>query len=163
MKVTIKKATLNDLEDIKKTCKEAILYSCSNDYSTQQIQAWIDAIDNLERWEKAIENQFFIAAWISDEMAGFGSILNGEYIDFLYVSPKYLGKGIANHLFNILMDETRKLGKQFLWANVSKTALPFFSSKGFVIEKENRNQTQGVEIMNYRMGKKIEIKWPVGI
>lgn len=86
---------------------------------------------------------------------GFGSIEQGEYLDFLYVHPAHLRKGIASKIYALLEQEARSLRKEVIWSDVSKTAVPFFQKQGFTIEQEQRNFIDKVEIINFKMKKNL--------
>ncbi len=154
MNVVIRKAEAHDVEEIIRVCQHSILNACTHEYSPVQRKAWSVAVDNKDRLLKAIQDQYFLVAVLDDEIVGFGSIHNGEYIDFLYVAANHLRKGIADRIYEELVSESRRKNSSYLWANVSKTARPFFERKGFEVEKENVRHLQGVEIVNYRMIRK---------
>jgi len=84
-------------------------------------------------------------------MMGFASLAYGEYVDFLYVDPDYQREKVADRLFDRLSDESYRIDRKLMWANVSKSALPFFTRKGFLVEKKNHNMIGGVRIINYKM------------
>lgn len=100
--------------------------------------------------EKKIDNQYFILVKENNKILGFGS-LEKNYLDLLYVDFKYLRKGIASLIFEDLKSEASKNGFLKLTAFASKTALPFFKSKGFSIIRENKAMINEVEITNFEM------------
>lgn len=149
--VKLKKGELKDLDEILILFEETIVSTCKNHYNPQQIRIWQLSARDKDRWNSALQNQFFIVAQINERIVGFGSLKNGNYIDFLYVHMDYLRQGIAAKIFDKLENEAKKVDSKKLFANVSKTALPFFEFKGFQIIKENINRINGVEINNYKM------------
>lgn len=149
--VILRKGKLHDLDKVLILFEETIDSCCKNDYNLQQIKAWQLSAKNIDRWKTALENQFFIVAEINKKIVGFGSLKNEDYLDFLYTDKDFLRKGVANRIFNRLESISKKTGFKKLKADVSKTALPFFESKGFKIVKENKNIISEVEIINYKM------------
>ncbi len=101
--------------------------------------------------EIILVNQYFLIAEIDEKMIGFGSLENGNHIDFLYIYKDFIRKGIANLIFDKLKAESLKLGFDKQTSDVSKTARPFFETKGFKVIRENKNKINGVEIINYHM------------
>ncbi|MEM8525299.1 MAG: GNAT family N-acetyltransferase [Bacteroidota bacterium] len=149
----IRKATLEDLVAILDLFRNTIRHTCQNDYTEVQIAVWISGIENQARWKRAIEEQFFIVAEQKNEIVGFASLENGNYIDFLYVHYNHQRKGIASLLLDAIQAEAEWQGKTIFWSHVSKTARPFFERKGFEVIRENYKMVEGVEIMNYCMKK----------
>jgi putative acetyltransferase len=92
-------------------------------------------------------------AELDKQIVGFGSLRDGDYLDFMYTHSDYQGKGIANSIYADLAREWERLGERQLIADVSKTALSFFKKKGFVVERVNDNFISGIPIINYRMKK----------
>lgn len=153
MDINLRPATLGDLSDLQTLFVAAILRTCRNDYQSEQLQVWIASVENDQRWKDAINSQYFLVAEVDNSIAGFGSLEENNYIDFMYVHPDYHRKGVAKCIYQALEKEAiRQKGNQ-LTSNVSITARPFFLAQGFEIVKENRNQIRGVEIINYRMKK----------
>ena len=151
MKIQLKKANAKDLNEILLLFKETIISTCNEDYNSEQIRVWTSSIEKKDRWKSALKEQLFIIALFKEKIVGFGSLENGDYIDYLYVHKDYLRKGIANKIFEKLEFESKKLGFEKLSSDVSKTARPFFESKGFEVYKENKNIINGIEIINYKM------------
>ena len=151
MDIKARPAKPQDLDALQTLFAETIRSTCKNDYGDEQIDAWTSSVKNKERWKGVLRNQFFLVAELGGQIVGFGSLDKGNYLDFLYVHKAYLRRGIASLLFGELKKESERLGHHKLTANVSKTARPFFEAKGFRVLRENKNNINGVEIINYHM------------
>ncbi|TNE53204.1 MAG: GNAT family N-acetyltransferase [Bacteroidetes bacterium] len=151
MEVRCRVANLNDLGKMQHLFVETIKSTCRNDYNQEQIDAWITSVKNVERWKSFLDTQFVLIVERDEEMLGFGSLENGNYLDFLYVHKAFLRQGIASLIYEKLKAESLKRGFESLSSDVSKTARPFFEAKGFKVIRENINLVNGVEIRNYRM------------
>ncbi|PQJ80251.1 GNAT family N-acetyltransferase [Polaribacter porphyrae] len=154
MDYLVEKASIKNLDEILSLFKNTIEKTCCEDYNKSQISAWISSVENRERWIHKIKNQYFIIVKTKNLIVGFGS-LEQDYIDFLYVHHNFLRKGIASILYESLKKESQKLGFIKLTTHSSKTAFPFFASKGFQLIKENTITRKGVEISNFEMKKVI--------
>lgn len=150
MAYRIERATDKNLDVILNTFKNTIEKTCYKDYNKQQINAWTSSINNIEKWRKKIDNQYFILVKENNKTVGFGS-LEKNYLDLLYVNFEHHRKGIASLIFDNLKSEASKNGFFKLTAFASKTALPFFKSKGFSIIRENKAMINEVEITNFEM------------
>ena len=73
----------------------------------------------------------------------------------LFVSPRYLRRGIARTLLGFVEEQARSAGASELTSDVSVVARPFFERFGFQVTKEQRPIKDGVEMTNYRMRKSI--------
>ncbi|WP_323757621.1 GNAT family N-acetyltransferase [Roseivirga sp.] len=149
----LRPAQTADIPELQALYKSTIESLCINDYSPEQIRVWAASAQNDERWEKRIKGQYFIVATINDEIVGFASLENGNYIDMMYVHYKHLRKGIANLMMDALEKEAETCRVKELYSNVSKTAKPFFEQRGFQVVKENWMKVDGISINNYKMVK----------
>ena len=151
MKITTRRTELADLEQLQALFVDTIRATCSDDYSEDQINAWISSIENHDRWKRLITHQFSIVAETDGIIVGLAALDDPEYLDFLYIHKDFQRQGIANLLFDELKLESLHQGHYKLISDVSITARPFFESKGFEVVKENRKEIRGVELINYRM------------
>jgi len=151
-----KKATISDLKEMQEMYIETIQWTCKNDYNPLQINAWISGLNDTERWLKVIHEQFVLLAFIENIIVGYGTLKNGNYIDFFCVHKDFQRQGIADKIFNQLELEAKKENSKNITANVSITAKPFFIKKGFIIKAEQKNIRLGVELINYKMEKELK-------
>lgn len=153
--LTLRQAVLTDLDEIKELFTATITTVCTNDYTPEQIAVWASTVENSHRWYDAVASQFFLLAEIDDKIVGFASLENNTHIDFMYVHKDYQRQGIAETLMNELETEARDLHAMALTSDVSKTARPFFERIGFDVITKQLNPRKGVEIVNYKMSKKL--------
>lgn len=147
----IRPAIPADLAGLQDLFTETVKSTCSEDYTPDQIEVWLSATEDQDRWLNKMKDQYFLIAESETEIVGFASLENGDYLDFLYVHKNHLRKGIAGLLYEEIAKEAIRSGAMQLRADVSITAKPFFERKGFTVEKENHLKINGVEISNYRM------------
>ncbi|HNR07626.1 MAG TPA: GNAT family N-acetyltransferase [Saprospiraceae bacterium] len=154
----IRRAVPSDLDDLLTLFKNTISFINSRDYNPQQTEAWISSIHDRERWLDKIQKQYFILYLEGGRVLGFASLDQGRHIDLLYVHHKRQGEGIAALLLLELETEAKKYpGPPYLNTHASITALPFFTSKGFTIVRENKVNLKGVELHNYEMKKALDL------
>lgn len=156
MKISFRKATISDLNEMQQLYTNTIQSVCKNDYNSAQIEAWISGVKNTERWTQVIETQFVLLAIIQDQIVGFGTLKNGNYIDFFYIHKDFQRRGIANKLLTELELEAKNQHTKIITSDISITAKPFFEKKGFVVKTEQRNIRLGVELINYKMEKQLK-------
>lgn len=151
----MRQAVPSDLGEMQKLFSDTVATICMGDYSRDQIDAWISAAENKDRWLDKIARQFFLIVEMNENMVGYGSLDNGHYLDFLYVHKDYQRQGIAKFVLCELEKEAARLGVTEISSDVSKTAVLFFRHNGFTVIKENRNTINNVEIINFKMVKKL--------
>ena len=146
--MTIRKAIVEDLDKILNLFVKSIEGSCASDYTPAQRDVWTASVHDKEKWVKRIDNQYFLVAEIGDDMAGFASLDNRNYIDLMFVNPTFQGRGVAKSLLQNLLEHSNEAK---ITVHASITAEPFFERNGFKLVKENRFKLRGVDIINYEM------------
>lgn len=146
-------AAISDLAEMQQLYSQTIRSVCHNDYDASQIEAWTSGIANTQRWMDMIQNQYVQLAIINDKIAGFATLLNGNYIDFFYIHKDFQGQNIATKLLANLEEEARRNQAEKITSDISITAKPFFTKKGFVTIVEQQNMRHNVILINYKMEK----------
>lgn len=154
-KINIKTADKKDIPEIITLYKETVINVNSKDYPPEHIKVWAEGAENIERWEKAIDEQYFILAYIENILAGFGSIAQDGYLDFLYVSKDHQRMGAAKTLLAEIERKAVEQKNKRIYSHVSKTAKGFFEKYGYACEKEIEDHYKGVIFINNLMVKNI--------
>lgn len=152
----IRQGRCNDVTQLKTLVINTIENTCKPDYNSAQLEAWISAIDDDQRWQNILNNQMVFIAQDGEIITGFCTLAEGNYIDLFYVHHHYQRKGIAKLLYAELEKEAKRQLQKELTANVSKTAKSFFENVGFLAVKEQSVKVKGVALTNFKMVKKIE-------
>lgn len=149
-------AQLADIPELQALFVDCIKGTCTGDYSPAEIEAWLSSIKNQQRWTDLVEQQQVIMLKIQNQLAGFASLKDSDYLDFIYVSPNFQGKGIAKKLLAKITELALEAGAEKLISDISITARPFFESRGYTVLRENRNIRGDQVLINYRMEKAIK-------
>lgn len=152
---TLRIGTVNDLASLQELFAATVKTICIQDYTVEQVEVWSSSIENRQRWSKMIKEQYVIVALKNNTIVGFCTLDKGTYIDLLFVHKDYQGQKIAYNLYKNIENESKRRKTKQLWADVSKTAKPFFEKMGFLVIKEQIVVLQNVEFINYKMSKKI--------
>ena len=139
MNSMIRRATVNDLPEIKQLFTATIISVCNNDYDEEQRRVWCMTAQNDQRWIDAVTAQYFIIAEKENSILGFASLNKGNYIDFMYVHKDYQRQGVANRMLAGLEAQATNQKALMILSDISKTARPFFEKKGYVVVKEQEN------------------------
>jgi len=153
--ITIRRAIIDDMQEMQALFVDTIRSTCQKDYSEEQISVWTSSVENQSRWIEKLESQYFLIAETKGRIVGYASLENGNYLDFMYVHKDFMRQGIAINLYKALEKESKRKGVSTISSDVSITAKPFFEKIGFISVKENKNVMKGIEIINYQMRKDI--------
>lgn len=151
--IILRQANHHDLPEMKELYRGTIAHVCANDYDAEQRKVWASSSEKTERWENLINEQYVLLAAKQDMIVGFGSLLNGNYLDFMYVHKDHQKQGIADLLLRALEAEAIRRKTKVITSDISKTARPFFEKKGYVVLKEQENVRGDVVLINYKMEK----------
>ncbi len=123
------------------------------DYSSDQVAAWApEDIDAAEWAERQARNRTLVAE-LDGEIAGFAELQDGARIHMLFVHKDYQGRGVASALLGRMEDMARRSGVERLSSDVSITARPFFTRRGFAVVSPQTVLLRGQEFSNFRMAK----------
>lgn len=153
--ISIRLAECGDIHDITRLYSETVRNVNSKDYSPEEIKVWAEGAENTERWQKAIAEQYFILAYIENNLAGFGSIADDGYLDFLYVSKDHQRMAVAKALLFEIERKAREQKNNRIYSHVSKTARGFFEKHGYICEREIEDPYKGVVFINALMVKNL--------
>lgn len=153
--IILRAASLNDLPEMKELYRGTIMEVCANDYDLEQCTVWASSAEKTERWNDLINNQYVVLAVKNNVIVGFGSLLNGNYLDFMYVHKDYQRQGIADTLLIALEAEALRQKAQVITSDISKTARPYFEKKGYIVLAAQENTRGDIVLVNYKMKKQL--------
>lgn len=148
-------AQANDLEAMRELYVQTIRSVCRQDYSAEQIDVWTQTAQNHERWHKVMQEQLVVVAEKNRDIVGYGTLRDGNYIDFFYIHKDFQRQGIARKILDQIEQQAVRLGQHRLTSEVSITARPFFERNGYVVLKKQHNLRKGVELVNFKMEKRL--------
>lgn len=153
--ITIRRATISDAKTSVQLFLDTITHINTKDYSIEEISVWSSFAQDINRWEDRIQTQHFFIATIDNKTTGFSSITDHGYLDLMYVHKDYQGMGIGSRLLKQIEATAANLKAHDIYALVSKTAFPFFKSKGYVSVEKIHKTIAGVEFINDKMVKSL--------
>ncbi len=153
--IFIRHAVLSDLPFLRELFRDSVLSINPKDYSAERLQAWASVWENEDLWIRKFNDQLFFIAEIRFEMAGFVSLSNNNYIDFLYVHKDFKRRGVAGKLLETIERHAIQNLVTLLETDSSLTALHFFMKNGFVELQRKTVEVNGVSMDNYALQKKL--------
>jgi len=153
--IKIREATYDDVPEITELFRETILSVNTEDYTTDQLEAWSSKHSDTNLWEDKIEEEYFIVAFERKKIIGFASLREDTYIDLLFVHKDHQHKGVAGKLLKHLENVSLEQEAIVLKCDASLTAFKFFEKKGFKKLKKNMIIINNEELYNYSMIKSL--------
>lgn len=145
----IREATLDDIPEITAIFRDTVRTVNSRDYNEKQIEVWASGADDIDKWKERIKKTYFIVAELDDNIVGFSYLTKGFYLDGLFVHKDFQRKTIASKLLRIMESRVSINGYDTIKSDVSITALPFFDSHFYEVEKKQKKSHKGMVFENY--------------
>lgn len=143
-----------DLPAVLNLFRTSVHTLCRADYTPAQLSAWAPADTDEAPWARRLQCQTFLLAEEDGDLMGF-ALLEGDYLDLLYVHPRHARRGVGTVLCDAL---ERQCTGQRITVHASLTARPFFARRGYRTVEPHEVQRRGVTLTNYLMEKEL-ISW----
>ncbi|EBA03072.1 GCN5-related N-acetyltransferase [Rhodobacterales bacterium HTCC2150] len=125
-------------------------------YNENERRAWAPRDTPNPDWEPRLSDQITLVA-IDDAgtRLGFMTLGYDGHLDFAYVLPDVMGKGVATMLHDGIVYVARALNMHKLDTEASHLARRFFLRQGWLEVRENRTDRYGVTLTNFWMHLKL--------
>jgi len=144
-----------DLKEVYQLFYDTVHKINVKDYPPEQIAVWAPENPDWDRWQARLTGAITFIARINGEIAGFGSLVDYTYLDFLYVNFKFQGRDVATHIYSKLEGISGSNGANFITTDASITARPFFEKMGFKVLHKQSVRKKNIVLVNYKMIKNI--------
>ncbi|WP_339911796.1 GNAT family N-acetyltransferase [Symmachiella dynata] len=125
------------------------------DYTAEQVQAWAPETIDKHLWRARIETMQPYVCIADDDVVGYAGLLTSGYIDHFYVHHQWQGQGVGKLLYAAIESAAHKQNLGELTADVSITARPFFTARGFTVLTQ-QEVTRGTTVLtNFKMVKRL--------
>ena len=129
--------------------------SNARDYHPDLIDRWAPQDMDMGEWSKRVAEQNPFVAIVDGSPVGMAEFEGSGFIDYFYVHPKFQGIGIGKALLVGIENEAHQIGVSQIFADVSVTAKPFFSSQGFTVTEARSKVILGHPAPNFAMTKNL--------
>jgi ribosomal protein S18 acetylase RimI-like enzyme len=130
----------------------------SRDYTEAQVARWAPDDKCMKEWRSRITDRNPFVAVIDERIVGFAELESDGHIDYFYCHKDFQGQGIGSALMKRIEEQAREDGIESVYAEVSVTAFPFFSAKGFEVTDERENIVCEAPAKQYLMRKLLKAK-----
>lgn len=140
----------DNCEEMAALFYETVHAVCAKDYAAAQLDAWASGTVELDAWNRSFLAHTSVVAEENGRIVGFGDMDVSGYLDRLYVHKDFQRQGIGAAICDAL--ESTVLA-DIITTHASITAVPFFSSRGYRVIKEQQVVRNGVTLTNFVMRK----------
>ena len=155
--VHLRPITENDVKTLIQLFHDTVHSINIKDYSKDQVDAWAPPVSEISEsaWTDSFRGRYAVLAETEGIIIGFADAAEDGYLDRFYVHKDFQGKGIGSLLYRDIESFLMDAGDGRIVTHASITALPFFLSRGFHVEKEQEVERKGVILKNFVLSKKI--------
>ena len=148
--MTVRRYRAGDCRTLTKLFYETVHSVNARDYTPEQLDAWAPAVPDAGEWDRSLRAHTCFVAEENGAVVGFGDMDPSGYLDRLYVSKDFQGRGAASALCGALEAAVRAARYT---THASITARPFFEKRGWRVVKEQSVERRGVTMTNFVMEK----------
>ncbi len=131
---------------------ETVHAVCRHDYTPAELAAWSPAADvEAPHWRERFARTRPWVAVADDRLVGFLDLMPDGHVDCCYVHHGWQRRGVGTALMRRALATARSAATERLHAEVSITAVPFFTAHGFAITRAQEVERNGVVLRNCRM------------
>ena len=145
--MTIRPCRPEDLPGMLALFHDAVHTACAADYTPKQLSAWAPETPDTDAWAEKLRREMALVAEEDGALLGFGS-LDGTLLDLLYVRPDCQRQGVGSALC-LFLERACPGGR--ITVHASRTARPFFESRGYRLLRSQTVVRRGVALENFVM------------
>ena len=128
----------------------------ARDYHSELLDRWAPPDRDMDEWRERLAATNPFVAIVEERIAGMAEVDAAGMIDYFYVHPEFLRRGVGTRLMEEIEAQARRENLPALEAEVSLTAKMFFEALGFQVTEARENVILGHPAPNFSMRKKLE-------
>jgi len=143
-----------DAKALGEVFHRAVHEGAAGKYSPEECAAWSPEPPVSHAWAARLGEAETLVAETPGGLVGFMSlVIDRAYLDFAFVAPEVMGKGVAAALYAVLEGRARAKGLTVLSTEASLLAEPFFLRQGWRLVERQEVERRGVMLKNAVMEK----------
>lgn len=154
--MNIRSFVASDLAEAVRLFTDAVHVGAAYHYDAAQRSAWAPRPADLNHWQARFERLHTLVAERDGQLIGFISFESDGHIDLLFTSPASARQGVASALYQRVEAILYAQQVHELHTEASLVARPFFERQGFEVIAEEIVSRQGVDLIRFRMRKKLK-------
>ena len=145
----------SDVPAIARLYYQTVRLVNARDYRPEQIRAWAPRVYPDGYWLRRFRGYRVYVAQVEDQLAGFAELAEDGEVDCFYVHHAVQGRGVGRALVRQLVAVARARGITRLFADVSRTAKPFFRRQGFRVQRRLARHYRGRTFAQWQMWRQL--------
>ena len=134
---------------------EAARTGARDHYTDAQRRAWVPHRNMPNGWAGKLAQMQTWVAEVENEVAGFMALREDSqsdgYIDLAFVRPRWMGRGVAQALYGIILERAHAGGLTRLTTHASHLARPFFARVGWRVDYPETVEKDGEALERFAM------------
>jgi len=152
----IRPCRVTDAPGLAELYHRAVREGTGAHYDAAQRAAWSPAPPMDETWRRRLIEAQTVVAEQGGRLMGFMTLdIESGWIDFAYVAPEAMGRGVGETLYAVLEGRARAAGLTRLETEASLLAERFFARRGWRIVMRQEVERNGVRLPNAVMEKSL--------
>lgn len=154
MSLQVRPYTPDDADRLGEVFYASVHEGAGRAYDAAQCAAWCPEPPSGDSWRARLQPLECVVAEDESGIVGFMCFEpETGYVDFTYVLPSAMGKGVADTLYAVCEGRLRARGVRRLTVQASELARSFFLRQGWQVLHRQEIERRGVMLHNYRMEK----------
>ncbi|MBN2905551.1 MAG: GNAT family N-acetyltransferase [Rhodobacteraceae bacterium] len=131
----------------------AVHQGAASAYTADERAAWAPhaTAPTPARWEQRLLAAHTVVATLRGRIIGFMTLGGDGHIDLAYVAPDWMGRGVADALYDAILRLARDAGMPVLSTEASLLARSFFARHNWRVIARQSVIRHGVALTNFRM------------
>ena len=130
---------------------EAVRDGAADHYTLAQRQAWAPDANTPALWPDKLAELHTLVAEVDGEIAGFIAATPQGYIDLAFVRPRWMGRGVAQALYDCVVERAHRFGLTRMTTHASHLARPFFARQGWQVDATEMIDRNGETLTRFAM------------
>lgn len=115
---------------------DAVRVGAASHYREADLIDWAPAREMPDDWGDWLGGHFTVVGEVEGRVAGFFMLEQTGYLNMAFVRPEYRRSGLAQRLYDAILDEARRQSMPRLTVWASRLAQPFLRRNGWVIDHD---------------------------
>jgi len=154
---SIRSYTDGDAADIYSVFESAVRVIGSQDYTQQQVRAWIASAPSVQQIHQRCTDgrNTFVSIDKDEKIVAYIDIENNGHIDHLFCAPEVSRSGASQELYKTVEELAITRGIERLFTEASEAAKRFFGRQGFSTLHRRDFNLGTVAMHNFAMEKQL--------
>ena len=145
--MVIREAQMDDAQTLKELHDRSALELCRQDYSSKQLEDWVN-YSTVEKYQERLKSHRTFVAETGGNIVGYvrWNPATNELCS-IFVDPDHVRQGIATKLMKRAYEDAASMNVENLWLYASLTAVPFYEAEDWqYVEKTMRGWLECVRM-----------------